>query len=72
MQEFIKKIGYRVSGSFGSGITTLTSSNEELKKLMQIFKSLKDSSFLINDVTQTIENEEKNKEVKFLVCFYVH
>ena len=40
---------------------------------MQIIKSLKDSGLLINDVTQTIENDQKQKkEVRFLVCSYVH
>ena len=40
---------------------------------MQIIKSLKDSGLLINDVTQTIENDQKKKkEVRFLVCSYVH
>ena len=38
-------------------------SNEELKKIMQIIKSFKDPGLLINEVTQTIENEEKHKEV---------
>ena len=62
-----------MSGSFASGKTTLTISNEELKKVMQIIKSLKDSGLLINDVTQTTENDQKKKkEVRFLVCSYVH
>ena len=29
---------------------------------MQIIKSLKDSGLLINDVTQTIENDQKKKK----------
>ena len=39
---------------------------------MQIIKSFKDSGLLINDVTQTIENEEKHKKLRFLVCSYVY
>ena len=40
---------------------------------MQIIKSLKDSGLLINDVTQKIENDKKKKkEMRFLVCSYVH
>ena len=38
---------------------------------MKIIQSLEDSGSLIKDVTQTIENEkkEKNKEEDFLVCY---
>ena len=41
---------------------------------MEIIKSLKDSGLLINDVTQKIENDKKKKkkEMRFLVCSYVH
>ena len=44
---------------FGSGMTTLIISNEEMNDIMKIMKSLKDAGFLIKCVSDTSENEEK-------------
>ena len=36
---------------------------------MKTVESLEDSGLLIKGVTQTIENETKNKKVDFLMCY---
>ena len=69
MQGPIKILGSRVSGS---GIAALVISNEEMKDTIKLVKSLEDSGLLINCITQTIENETKDKEVDSLVCYWVH
>ena len=43
----------------GSGITTMIISNEEMKGIMKILKSLKESGLLIKSVGETIEIEAK-------------
>ena len=60
------------SGASGSGTTTLITSNEEMREIMKKVKSPEDSDLLIKCITQAIENEQKNKEMDFLVCYYVH
>ena len=40
-----------------------------MKIIIKTVKPLKDSGLLIKGVTQTIENEKKNKWVDFLVCY---
>ena len=69
MWEYIKKI-------LGSGhnhplhsTTTLTISNNELEDNIKIVKSLEDSGWLLEGVTETIQNEVKNKKDDFLVCY---
>ena len=44
---------------FGSGITTLIISNEEMNDIMKIVKSLQESDLLIKVVSETIKNEAK-------------
>ena len=44
----------------------LVISNKGIKVITKIVKSLEDSPLLIKGVTQTIENERKNKNVEFL------
>ena len=44
---------------FGSGLTTLIISNEEINDIMKIFKSLEESGLLIKGVSETIKNEAK-------------
>ena len=44
---------------FGSGMTILIISNEEMNDIMKIVKSLEESGFLIKGVSETIENEAK-------------
>ena len=51
---------------FGSGFTTLIISNEEMKDMMKIVKSLEYSRLLIKGVTETIKNEAKEQKGGFL------
>ena len=58
MQEYIKNI--RI------GNTTLIISNNEV---IRIVKSLEDSGLLLEEVSETGQNEVTNKKEGFLVCF---
>ena len=60
MQEYIKILG--------SGTTTLIISNGEMEGIVRIFKSLEDSGLLLKRVSETIQNEAKEKKEDFLVC----
>ena len=51
---------------FGSGLTTLTISNEEINDIMKIVKSLKESGLLITGVSKTIKNKAKERKGGFL------
>ena len=51
---------------FGSGKTVLIISNKEMKDIMNIVKSLEESGSLIKDVSETIQNEKKNKKDGFV------
>ena len=57
MQEYIKNI--RI------GNTALIISNNEI---IRIVKTLEDSGLLLEGVTETVQNEVKNKKEDFLVC----
>ena len=59
MQEHIKKI-------IGSGTTTLIISNEEMEDIMKIAKSLEDSGLLLKGVSETVQNEAKERKGGFL------
>ena len=63
---------------FGSGISTLTISNEEMNDVMKIIKSIKDASLLIKDVSETIENEPKKTKtwisrhvIRYTKCYFI-
>ena len=58
--------------SFGSGITILTISKEEVNDIMKAIKSLKYADLLIKGVSETTENEAKGKKAEFLACYQVH
>ena len=47
---------------FGSSVTTLIISNEEMNNIMKIIKSLEVSGLLIKGVSETIKNEVKNQK----------
>ena len=47
---------------FGCGNTALIISNEEMNDIMKIIKSLEDSVLLIKGVSETTENEAKEKK----------
>ena len=55
MQEYIKKI-------LGSETTTLIILNGEKEDIMKIIKALEDSVLLLNAVSETIQNKEKDKD----------
>ena len=55
---------------FGSGMTTLIVSNEEMNDIMKIVKSLEKSGLLIKDIYETIKNEAKNKKADFSIYYY--
>ena len=44
---------------YGSDMTTLTVSNEEINVIMKMVKSLEESGLLIKGVSETIKNEAK-------------
>ena len=52
-----------------SGTTALIISNEEMEGIMKIVKSVEDSSFLLKQVSGTIQNEAKEQNDNFLVCY---
>ena len=41
-------------------------SNDEMKEIIEIVKSLEDSSFLLEGVTETVQNEVKGQKGRFL------
>ena len=51
---------------FVSGMTTLIISNVEINSIMEVVKSLKESSLLIKSVSETIKNESKEQKGGFL------
>ena len=51
---------------FGSGTTTLIISNDEMKDIIKIVKSLEDSGLLLKGVSETIQNEAKEQKRGFL------
>ena len=64
MQEYIK----RTLGS-DQNKTTLIISNNEIEDIIKIVKSLEHSELLFKGVSETIENEPKNKKQNFLACY---
>ena len=54
---------------FGSGLTTLIISNEEMYDIMKIVKSLEESGLLIKGVCEAIKMKQKNKKEDFSECY---
>ena len=52
--------------NFGSGMTILVFSNEEVDDIMKIIKSFKEAGLLIKTVSETVENELKEQKGGFL------
>ena len=50
----------------GSGNTTLIISNNEIEDIIKIVKSLEDSGLLLKGVTETVQNEVKERKGGFL------
>ena len=59
MLEYVKKI-------LGSGSKALIMSNDEIKDIIKIVKTLKDSGLLLKRVSETIQNEAKKQKGGFL------
>ena len=58
---------------YGSGITTMIISNEEMKDIMKIVESLEESGLLMKSVSKTIKNEVKEQSrISWLVNKYIH
>ena len=55
---------------FGSGVTTLILSNEQMKNIMKIVKSLEEYDLLIKGVSKTIKNEAKEQIGRFLSMLF--
>ena len=54
----------------GSGCnTTLVISNDEMKDIIKIVKSLEDSGLLLKGVTETVQNDVKDQKEGFLSMF---
>ena len=50
---------------YGPGTTALIISNEEMKDIMKIVKSLEESESLIKGISETIKNEAKEQKREF-------
>ena len=50
----------------GNDTTTLIISNDEIKDIIEIVKSLEDSGLLLKGVSETIQNESKEQKGRFL------
>ena len=55
----------------GEGVK-LVIGQEYMNDIIKIIEALENSGILLKGVTKTIENETKNKEEDFLVCYLVH
>ena len=51
---------------FGSGFTTLITSNEEMNDIMKIIKSFEESGLLTKGISKTIKNKAKEQKRGFL------
>ena len=51
---------------FGSGMSTLIISNEEMNDIIKIVKSLEESGLLIKDISEIFKNEAKKQKGGFL------
>ena len=55
--------------TFGSGKTTLIISNEEMKYIITIAKSLEESGLVIKHVGEQLKMKQKNKKEDFFVFY---
>ena len=62
MREYIKKI----LGSGHNNTTTLIISNNEMEDIIKIVNPLEDSGLLLKGVTETVQNEAKERKGGFL------
>ena len=57
---------------YGSGITILMISNEEMEYLMRIVKSLEESILLIKELLEQLKMKQKKKKEDFFQCYQEH
>ena len=56
--------------NYGSGITTLIISNEEMEDIMKTVKLLEESGLLVKGISETIKNETKEQKGEFLIMLF--
>ena len=56
---------YKKNLGSGNNTTALIISNDEMKDITEIVKSLKDSGLLLKEVSETIQNESKKQKGEF-------
>ena len=54
---------------YESGTTTSIISNEEMKDIMKIVKSLEESGLLIKEFMKQLKMKQRNKKVDFFQCY---
>ena len=54
---------------FGSTVTTLIISNEEINHIVKIVESLEESGLLITGVSENVKMKQKNKEEDLSKCY---
>ena len=54
---------------YESGTTTSIISNEEMKDIMKIVKSLEESELLIKEFMKQLKMKQRNKKVDFFQCY---
>ena len=57
---------YSKENFFGSGMTTLITSNEEMDDIVKMIKSLEKSGLLVKGFSETIKNQAKNQKDGFI------
>ena len=59
----------KILGPGHNNTKTQVISNDEIDDIIKIVKSLEESGLLLEGVTETVQNEEKEKKKDFLVCY---
>ena len=54
---------------YGSVITALIISNEEMEDIMKIVKSLEESGLLLKEINKKFKMKQKNKKEDFFQCY---
>ena len=62
----------KILGSGHNNTTTLIISNNVMEGIIKIDQALEDSGLLLKGVTETVQNEVKEKKGDFLVCYWTH
>ena len=60
----------KILGSSHNNTTTLIISNDEMEDIIKIVKSLEDSGLSLKGVSETIQNEAKEKKEEFLSILF--